>query len=67
MSINLGFHNVKSVTIGEDRVFKTDIKFSARTVTLTFEDGTEYHFHIYGDIAGIPVTVHERENERAAA
>ena len=67
MSINLGFHRVKDVTIGEEMVFKTDIQFSARVVNITFHDGTEYHFYIYGDVAGIPVTVYERESERTAA
>jgi hypothetical protein len=67
MSVNLGFHNVARVSISEDRVFNTDLKFSSRTVTLEFTDGSEYLFHIYGDIAGIPVRVQERKTLRAAA
>jgi hypothetical protein len=67
MSVHLGFHNVARVSISEDREFNTDLQFSARTVTLEFTDGSEYLFHIYGDRAGIPVRVQERETLRAAA
>jgi hypothetical protein len=44
MSVHLGFHNVARVSISEDRVFNTDLQFSARTVTLEFTDGSEYRF-----------------------
>jgi hypothetical protein len=67
MSVHLGFHNVTRISISDDRVFNTDLQFSARTVTLEFTDGSEYLFHLYGDMAGIPVRVQERETLRAAA
>jgi hypothetical protein len=61
MSVYFGFNNVSQFSIGENKIFKTDTQFSARTVTLTFNDGSEFSFYVYGDITGIPVTVQERE------
>ena len=44
MSTYIAFHDVKKIEVGEDRVFKTDMPFSARQVTLTFFDNSEYQF-----------------------
>jgi len=61
MSAYIAFHDVKKIEVGEDRVFKTDMPFSARQVTLTFFDNSEYQFTVYGEVAGIPVDVQERK------
>jgi hypothetical protein len=61
MSTYIAFHDVKKVEVGEDKVLKTDMPFSARQVTLTFADGSEFRFSIYGEVTGIPVDVQERK------